>query len=59
MPSIPRVATRLETALADWGGTVLIAYHDRWPRRRWDGEPLELGDTDVHSPRPAGARWTG
>ncbi|WP_062947464.1 ABC-F family ATP-binding cassette domain-containing protein [Brachybacterium sp. sponge] len=52
-------ATRLEAALADWGGTVLIASHDRWLRRRWDGELLELGDTDVHSPRPAGARRTG
>src|SRR5699024_5185950 len=52
-------ATRLEAALADWGGTVLIASHDRWLRRRWDGELLELGDTDVHSPRPAGVRRTG
>ena len=36
-------ATRLEAALAEWGGTVLIASHDRWLRRRWEGEALELG----------------
>ena len=35
-------ATRLEAALEDWGGTVLIASHDRWLRRRWQGEVLEL-----------------
>ncbi|MEE1618057.1 ABC-F family ATP-binding cassette domain-containing protein [Brachybacterium sp. J153] len=36
-------ATRLESALEDWDGTVLIASHDRWLRRRWQGEVLELG----------------
>ncbi|HJB09644.1 MAG TPA: ATP-binding cassette domain-containing protein [Candidatus Brachybacterium merdavium] len=35
-------ATRLEAALADWGGTLLIASHDRWLRRRWQGEVLHL-----------------
>jgi len=52
-------ATRLEAALAGWGGTVLIASHDRWLRSRWEGELLELGDTDVHSPRPGGTPRTG
>jgi len=54
-------ATRLEAALEHWGGTVLIASHDRWLRRRWQGRVLALGnsarvtapDTDVHTPRPA------
>lgn len=36
-------ATRLEAALEEWGGTVLIASHDRWLRRRWQGRVLELG----------------
>ncbi|ASK65322.1 ABC transporter ATP-binding protein [Brachybacterium avium] len=35
-------ATRLEAALEGWDGTVLIASHDRWLRRRWQGEVLEL-----------------
>lgn len=35
-------ATRLEEALQDWEGTVLIASHDRWLRSRWQGEVLEL-----------------
>ena len=36
-------ATRLEAALEDWDGTLLIASHDRWLRSRWNGEVLELG----------------
>ena len=36
-------ATRLEAALEDWEGTVLIASHDRWLRSRWQAEVLELG----------------
>ena len=52
-------ATRLESALADWEGTVLIASHDRWLRSRWAGEVLELGDTDVHTPRSGDALRTG
>ncbi|MFC7375201.1 ABC-F family ATP-binding cassette domain-containing protein [Brachybacterium sp. GCM10030268] len=35
-------ATRFEQALQDWNGTVLIASHDRWLRKRWQGEVLEL-----------------
>ena len=35
-------ATRFESALADWPGTVLIASHDRWLRSRWQGELLAL-----------------
>ena len=35
-------ATRLEAALQEWGGAVLIASHDRWLRSRWQGELLAL-----------------
>jgi macrolide transport system ATP-binding/permease protein len=30
-----------------WNGTVVIASHDRWLRRRWNGESLELGEDAV------------
>lgn len=36
-------ATRFEAALQDWPGTVVIASHDRWLRRRWAGRILRLG----------------
>ena len=35
-------ATRLEAALQDWNGAVLIASHDRWLRSRWQGEVVSL-----------------
>ncbi|GAA1328442.1 ABC-F family ATP-binding cassette domain-containing protein [Brachybacterium rhamnosum] len=38
------LATRLERAVQDWEGTVVIASHDRWLRRRWRGRTLEIGD---------------
>jgi macrolide transport system ATP-binding/permease protein len=41
------VATRLEAAVVRWNGTVVIASHDRWLRRRWNGESLELGEDAV------------
>ena len=37
------IATQLEDAIGRWDGTVLIASHDRWLRRRWEGRVLELG----------------
>ncbi|HEX7351468.1 ABC-F family ATP-binding cassette domain-containing protein [Brachybacterium sp.] len=40
-------ATRLEAALEDWEGTLLIASHDRWLRSRWQGEALELAGPPV------------
>ncbi|WP_166997805.1 ABC-F family ATP-binding cassette domain-containing protein [Paramicrobacterium fandaimingii] len=36
------LATELEHALGTYPGAVVIASHDRWLRRRWVGEQLEL-----------------
>jgi macrolide transport system ATP-binding/permease protein len=36
------LVTELEQALVTSTGTVVIASHDRWLRRRWDGERLAL-----------------
>ena len=36
------LATDLEEALGTYPGAVVIASHDRWLRRRWHGERLEL-----------------
>jgi macrolide transport system ATP-binding/permease protein len=36
------LATDLEAALGTYPGAVVIASHDRWLRRRWAGEQLEL-----------------
>ncbi|MFC9561452.1 ABC-F family ATP-binding cassette domain-containing protein [Agromyces sp. NPDC056965] len=36
------LATDLEEALGAYPGAVVIASHDRWLRRRWAGEELEL-----------------
>lgn len=36
------LATDLEQALGTYPGAVVIASHDRWLRRRWVGERLEL-----------------
>jgi len=36
------LATELEEALGGYPGAVLVASHDRWLRRRWDGEVLAL-----------------
>jgi macrolide transport system ATP-binding/permease protein len=36
------LATDLEDALGAYPGAVVIASHDRWLRRRWAGETLEL-----------------
>lgn len=36
------LATELETAVGEYGGTVIVASHDRWLRRRWSGKRLRL-----------------
>ncbi|MGS0687576.1 ABC-F family ATP-binding cassette domain-containing protein [Nakamurella sp. GG22] len=38
----PALATELEEALGTSAGTVILASHDRWLRRRWDGPELGL-----------------
>lgn len=51
------LATDLEEALGAYPGAVVIASHDRWLRRRWSGEELELvaGRAVAGSAVPAGA----
>ncbi|MBM7829875.1 macrolide transport system ATP-binding/permease protein [Agromyces cerinus] len=46
------LATDLEDALGAYPGAVVIASHDRWLRRRWAGESIELA---AGSRVPAGA----
>ncbi len=42
------LATELEEALGSSSGTVVVASHDRWLRRRWDGSVRSLtDDTDT------------
>jgi macrolide transport system ATP-binding/permease protein len=36
------LADELEEALGHFPGTVVVATHDRWLRRRWGGERLRL-----------------
>jgi macrolide transport system ATP-binding/permease protein len=37
------LAVELEEALQSYPGAVVVASHDRWLRRRWDGRVLRLG----------------
>ena len=39
------LAGELEEALQTTAGTVVVASHDRWLRRRWAGAELRLGGT--------------
>jgi macrolide transport system ATP-binding/permease protein len=40
------LVAELEEALAGTPGTVVVASHDRWLRRRWDGPELALGGAE-------------
>ena len=37
------LVTQLEAAIRDHPGTVIVASHDRWMRRTWEGHTLHLG----------------
>jgi len=39
------LAEELEDALGHFPGTVVVATHDRWLRRRWSGDHLELASS--------------
>lgn len=41
------LATELEDALDGYPGAVVVASHDRWMRRRWEGERLDLDATPI------------
>ena len=43
----------LEAALVAWGGTLLVASHDRWLIDHWDGPRLRLAGA-ADGPRPVG-----
>ncbi|WP_069883733.1 ABC-F family ATP-binding cassette domain-containing protein [Streptomyces luteocolor] len=39
----PRLCDELEEALGSGPGAIVLASHDRWLRRRWQGRAIELG----------------
>jgi macrolide transport system ATP-binding/permease protein len=47
------LASDLEDALGSYPGAVVIASHDRWLRRRWEGEEIVLGIPTVDDVRTA------
>ena len=40
--AVAALATELEEALGGYPGAVVVASHDRWLRRRWEGPELAL-----------------
>jgi macrolide transport system ATP-binding/permease protein len=53
----PRLCDELEAALGTGPGAVVVASHDRWLRRRWQGRELRLEPgQDGHREHPARAR---
>lgn len=47
------LATELEDALGSYPGAVIVASHDRWLRRRWQGEHIELRNGRLAAPAPS------
>jgi macrolide transport system ATP-binding/permease protein len=47
------LADELEDSLQGWAGTVVVATHDRWLRRRWNGDVLALAAEGVRKARNA------
>jgi len=45
------LAGELEEAIGVTPGTVVVASHDRWLRRRWEGATLRLADASGHAGR--------
>ena len=50
------LAGELEEALGASGGTVVVATHDRWLRRRWSGDEVVLHGMDESLASPAADR---
>ncbi|MBO1331331.1 ABC-F family ATP-binding cassette domain-containing protein [Streptomyces sp. VRA16 Mangrove soil] len=51
----PRLCDELEEALGTGPGAIVVASHDRWLRRRWQGREIRLaaaGDAAAARPRP-------
>ncbi|HEX4685682.1 MAG TPA: ABC-F family ATP-binding cassette domain-containing protein [Nocardioides sp.] len=44
------LAGEIEDALQTSPGTVVVASHDRWLRRRWDGAQLRMAERPISSP---------
>ncbi|MGO7983841.1 ATP-binding cassette domain-containing protein, partial [Rhizobium johnstonii] len=49
------LATDLEAALGGYPGAVVVASHDRWLRRRWEGAELRLAVDRASVPVCAGS----
>ncbi|MFF0739665.1 ABC-F family ATP-binding cassette domain-containing protein [Streptomyces sp. NPDC004111] len=54
----PRLCDELEEALGGGPGAVVLASHDRWLRRRWQGRELRLGQSTGPGRRTAPATRT-
>ncbi|MFI6488847.1 ABC-F family ATP-binding cassette domain-containing protein [Streptomyces sp. NPDC050564] len=50
----PRLCDELEAALGTGPGAIVVASHDRWLRRRWQGRELRLEPGPGHDPSGGG-----
>ncbi|MCX4851435.1 ABC-F family ATP-binding cassette domain-containing protein [Streptomyces sp. NBC_00893] len=48
----PRLCDELEAALGTGPGAIVLASHDRWLRRRWQGREIRLGSGRAHGDEP-------